>query len=211
MSKNICFYSNRCKLCEALLGELAQTPYKNEFNYICVDPSPNRPRLPGFLKKVPTFVIQGEEEPLVGNEAMNWLWVRRMQDPKASSNNSIVNPGSNSLNDAQLGAGGAGGDMGLGFWNPLEMGSAGDSYSFLDQDTSVEGNGGYKMSQNFEFIGEATPNMGGGGGSNMNYGERATMGVMPIKKSAKELQFDNEMERYKQMRNMGVPQQIKRM
>jgi hypothetical protein len=209
MSRHICFYSNRCKLSEALLGELAQTPYKNEFNYVCVDPSPNRPKLPGFLKKVPTFVIQGEEEPLVGNEAMNWIWVRRMQDPKGNSNSSIVNPGSNEINSSQAGAGGAGGDMGLGFWNPLEMGSAGDSYSFLDQDTSVEGNGGYKMSQNFEFIGGS----GGGsdmGGGNTNSGERATMGVMPIKKSTKELQFDNEMERYKQMRNMGVPQQAKR-
>jgi hypothetical protein len=91
------------------------------------------------------------------------------------------------------------------------MGSAGDSYSFLDQDTSVEGNGGYKMSQNFEFIGGGPSSDMGPTNGNINYGERATMGVMPVKKSAKELQFDNEMERYKQMRNMGVPQQVKRM
>lgn len=94
-------------------------------------------------------------------------------------------------------------EMGLGFWNPLEMGSARDSYSFLDQDTSVEGNGGYTMAQNFEFIGGGAP--GGQGG------HRETMAVPAPKKSAKENQFDAEMERYMAMRNQGVPQMPKRL
>jgi hypothetical protein len=83
------------------------------------------------------------------------------------------------------------------------MGSAGDSYSFLDQDTSVEGNGGYTMAQNFEFI--------GGGASGGQGRPRETMAVPAPKKSAKEHQFDTEMERYMAMRNQGVPQMAKRL
>jgi hypothetical protein len=199
MSGNICFYSNQCKVCKAFFTELADTPFKGDFKYICVDTTP-RNRLPGYLKKVPTLIVAGENEPLVGNEVINWLWIRKMQDPRINKKES---------SNAQEGAGGAGGDMGLGFWNPLEMGSSGDSYSFLDQDTSVEGDGGYTMAQNFEFVG------GGGGPAAMrgdqmqgNYGGGQ---MQSQKKSAKEEQFDKEMERYMTMRNQGVPQQIKRM
>jgi hypothetical protein len=194
MSGNICFYSNQCKVCKAFFSELASTPFKNDFKFVCVDTTP-RNRLPGYLKKVPTIVIQGEPEPLVGNEAINWLWIKKMQDPR-------MNDGQKRQTDSQVSEAS---DMGLGFWNPLEMGSAGDSYSFIDQDTSVEGNGGYKMAQSFEFIGAGAPGQGGGGG------QRETMALPAPKKSAKEDQFDKEMERYMTMRNQGVPQQIKRM
>jgi hypothetical protein len=199
MSGNICFYSNQCKVCKAFFSELANTPFKNDFNFVCVDTTP-RNRLPGYLKKVPTIVVQGEGEPLVGNEAINWLWIRKMQDPRMNAQEqSKHNSQGNSGNGAQSESA----EMGLGFWNPLEMGSSGDSYSFLDQDTSVEGNGGYTMAQNFEFIGSGAP---GGQGR-----PRETMAVPAPKKSNKEQQFDAEMERYMAMRNQGVPQQIKRM
>ncbi len=195
MSGNICFYSNQCKVCKAFFTELAETPFKGDFKYVCVDTTP-RNRLPGYLKKVPTLIVAGENEPLVGNEVINWLWIRKMQDPRMNKKES---------SSSQQDAGGAGGDMGLGFWNPLEMGSSGDSYSFLDQDTSVEGNGGYTMAQNFEFI-------GGGAAPMMGQGNSSGASQMPTqKKSAKEEQFDKEMERYMTMRNQGVPQQIRRM
>jgi hypothetical protein len=193
MSGNICFYSNQCKVCKAFFSELASTPFKNDFKFVCVDNTP-RNRLPGYLKKVPTIVVQGEAEPLVGNEAINWLWIRKLQDPRMNGQQKQQSQSGGSSSD--------GAEMGLGFWNPLEMGSAGDSYSFLDQDTSVEGNGGYTMAQNFEFIGS------GASGQGM---PRETMAVPAPKKSAKESQFDAEMERYMTMRNQGVPQQIKRM
>lgn len=201
MSGNICFYSNQCKVCKAFFGELSSTPFKNDFKYVCVDTTP-RNRLPGYLKKVPTIVVQDENEPLVGNEAINWLWIKKMQDPRMNQQQQQQQGDSSS----QQNAGGAGGDMGLGFWNPLEMSSAGDSYSFLDQDMSVEGNGGYKMAQNFEFIGGG----GGGGGAGGAPQQRDTMAVPAIKKSAKETQFDTEMERYMMARNQGVPQQVRR-
>jgi hypothetical protein len=197
MSGNICFYSNQCKVCKAFFSELANTPFKNDFKFICVDTTP-RNRLPGYLKKVPTIVIQGEAEPLVGNEAINWLWIKKMQDPRMNNNHQ------QSVEHTQNDQGHSNSaEINLGFWNPLEMGSAGDSYSFLDQDTSVEGNGGYTMAQNFEFIGNGVPGVKGM--------PRETMAVAAPKKSAKEHQFDAEMERYMSLRNQGVPQQIKRM
>lgn len=196
MSGNICFYSNQCKVCKAFFGELANTPFKNDFKFICVDTTP-RNRLPGYLKKVPTIVVQGEGEPLVGNEAINWLWIKKMQDPRMNNKQQSLGQGQVHGDGQQESS-----EMGLGFWNPLEMGSAGDSYSFIDQDTSVAGNGGYTMAQNFEFIGGGAP--GGQGRA------RETMAVPAPKKSAKESQFDAEMERYMAMRNQGVPQVQKR-
>jgi hypothetical protein len=197
MSGNICFYSNQCKVCKAFFSELANTPFKNDFNFVCVDTTP-RNRLPGYLKKVPTIVVPGEAEPLVGNEAINWLWIKKMQDPRMNNDTQQQSAQQGSVQGQSESS-----EMGLGFWNPLEMGSAGDSYSFLDQDTSVEGNGGYKMSQNFEFIGDGPH---GGQGR-----PRETMAIPATKKSAKEHQFDAEMERYMTARNQGVPQQVKRM
>ena len=205
MSSNICFYSNQCKVCKAFFSELANTPFKNDFKFVCVDTTP-RNRLPGYLKKVPTIVVQGEGDPLVGNEAINWLWIKKMQDPRMNNNQQQIGGQGQGQGQGQGHNGGGqseSSEMGLGFWNPLEMGSAGDSYSFLDQDTSVEGNGGYTMAQNFEFIGSGTD---GGQGR-----PRETMAIPAPKKSAKEHQFDAEMERYMTARNQGVPQQVKRM
>lgn len=199
MSGNICFYSNQCKVCKAFFSELATTPFKNEFNFVCVDTTP-RNRLPGYLKKVPTIVVQGEGEPLVGNEAINWLWIKKMQDPRMNNQQQASGQEQGNARGGQQEPS----EMGLGFWNPLEMGSAGDSYSFIDQDTSVAGDGGYTMAQNFEFIGGGAT--GGGQGR-----PRETMAIPAPKKSAKESQFDAEMERYMAMRNQGVPQMPKRL
>lgn len=200
MGRNILFYSNRCKLCESFLIELSQTKFKNDFQYICVDPGPNnqRPKLPGFLKKVPTMLLDGNSnEPLEGAEAMNWLWVAKMQTGDSGGNTVPTNNPASAPND---------GGMGLSFWNPLEMGGGSDTYSFLDQDTSVEGNGGFSISQNYEYIGGG-PGFGAGAGGG---GGRVTAAAPQVKKSAKEQQFDSEMERYQQMRNMGVPQPVNR-
>jgi hypothetical protein len=77
---HICFYSNRCKWSEAFISDLKQTPYIQDFKFICVDPSPTRPQLPTWLKKVPTLVIQGQPEPLVDAEVMNWLSMKRLME-----------------------------------------------------------------------------------------------------------------------------------
>ena len=77
---HICFYSNRCKWSKAFLQELAQTPWKGDFRFVCADPSPTRPKLPDWLKSVPTIVISGEPEPRVGADVMNWLYEKKMKE-----------------------------------------------------------------------------------------------------------------------------------
>ena len=180
--RNICFYSNKCKWSKQFITELAQTPYKSTFRFICVDPSPQRTQLPGWLKKVPTLVVAGEEQPRTDNEVMNWLYEQRLKERGPSS-----------------GGGGAQPESGPQFFNPLEMASGADSYSFLEQDGRVV-EGGSMISQAYEFVGGVAPGQ-----------ERATMAVAPPSKTKKEQAFDDSMERYMAQRNQGVPQQINRM
>lgn len=78
--ENICFYSNKCDFCKAFFEELKKTPYKSEFRFICVDPSPHRPQLPSWLEKVPTLVIAGENTPLTDNMVYNWIFERKLKD-----------------------------------------------------------------------------------------------------------------------------------
>ncbi len=185
---NICFYSNKCKWSKQFITELAQTPYKSAFRFICVDPSPNRPQLPGWLKKVPTLVIANENEPRTDNDVMNWLYEKRLQERPRGGQEAVAAPQ----------------ESGPQFYNPLEMASGADSYSFFNMDENsgkVEGDGGSMISQAFEFIGG--PVQGGE--------SRATMSAPKIQKSRKEQAFDSSMERYMAQRNSGMPQEIKRM
>lgn len=78
MSKHQLYYSKRCRFCQAFLEELARTPYTREFVLICVDPSPSRPSLPGWLKSVPSLLVAGESTPRVGpGPVNNWLFERK--------------------------------------------------------------------------------------------------------------------------------------
>lgn len=184
---NICFYSNKCKWSKQFITELAQTPYKSAFRFICVDPSPGRPQLPGWLKKVPTLVIANENEPRTDNDVMNWLYEKRLQEKPQAQAQQVA----------------AAQDAGPQFYNPLEMASGADSYSFFNMDENdgrVEGDGGSMISQAFEFIGGVAPGQ-----------ERATMAAPKVQKSRKEQAFDSSMERYMAQRNQGMPNEIKRM
>lgn len=77
--KHACFYSKKCPHSKSFLEELARTPYTSEFQFVCVDPSPNRPRLPTWLKVVPTLLIDGEADPLTDEKVFNWLSLRKIQ------------------------------------------------------------------------------------------------------------------------------------
>lgn len=82
--KHACFYSTKCKHSASFLEEIARTPYKSEFRFVCVDPSPNRPALPSWLKVVPTLLIDGEPDPLTDEKVFNWLSLRKIQGPRGS-------------------------------------------------------------------------------------------------------------------------------
>ncbi len=171
--------------------ELSQTPWKGEFHFICVDKSPSRPPLPGWLKEVPTLVIRGEQQPRSGAEVMNWLYERRMRE------------GSKSQGQQQGQARGAA-PAGMGgepdAWNSIEQGSSrGFSYSGLDVDTSAQGEGGMSMPGAFAFLRGATAE------GTQAAGGYAPAGGVGTKKSKKEELFDKQMEAYQRERDSGMP------
>ena len=131
---HICFYSNRCDWSKVFIEEISKTKYHQDFRFICVDPSAQRPQLPSWLKQTPTLVISGEAEPRTNSDVMNWLYERKMQDggkPPAGAP-AAVDPEP---------------------YMDIEMGGGyGDSYSFLGTDTSAQGDGGLSMKHNFTYL-----------------------------------------------------------
>jgi hypothetical protein len=191
-AKHICFYSNKCEWSRTFITELANTPYKSEFTFICVDPSPNRPQLPGWIKKVPTLVIRGESEPRVDSEVMNWLFERRLKDGAGGK-----------VGGGSAGPVGAAGVDEPDAFNTLEMGTMGtDTYSFLDSDGGTAGNGGARIQHNFAFLnGAAGPGVKQSATVLTNHND---------KRSKKEEMFDAQMEAYQRERAMGMPQMVMR-
>lgn len=188
---HICFYSNRCEWSKAFITELSQTPYKNEFRFVCADPSPTRQPLPSWLKKVPTLVISGEQQPRTDSDVMNWLYERKMRDGGSKG-------------------GGGGGGGGPTEPEPLvsDAGNGmGDSYSPINMDTSAQGNGGLEAIGNFygfSMLNEPTA-VGTKEGSYFQSTD------MSGKRSKKEELLDKQMESYMKQRDMGMPQKIARM
>jgi hypothetical protein len=180
--KHLCFYSNKCNWSKAFIMELSQTPYKKEFQFICVDP-PLQQTLPKWLKKVPTLVIQGETEPRTDSEVMNWLYENKMKTQKGGQQQEEASD--------------------IDGWNSSEHNSfsKGVGYSFNDSDTSAQGNGGFTIPGSFSFLNGAN-----------GVGEKSSQEYYPGKseqgrnKSKKEEMFDKQMEEYQRSRELGMPQ-----
>lgn len=186
---HICFYSNRCEWSKAFIEEISKTNYHQEFRFICVDPGPNRPALPSWLKQTPTLVISGEPEPRTNGEVMNWLYERKMKDGGGKGGN---------------GSGAAPGPAEPEPYLDMEMGGGyGDSYSFLGIDTTAEGDGGKSMMHNFAFL---------GGSDAVSTREASSFQTTNsnAKRSKKEEMLDAQMEQYKASREVGMPQRINR-
>jgi hypothetical protein len=180
--EHICFYSNKCNWSKAFLTELANTPWKQTFRFVCVDPSPNRQPIPSWLTKVPTLVIKGEQQPRTDGEVMNWLSEMKMKQgvglggPSAPSNEYEA-------------------------FNMMEHQSfaKGFGYSGLDVDTSAQGNGGFTMPGAFSFLNGAAATGDRTGNSIPSMSDVA-------KRSKKEQLMDQQMEDYIKERNRGMPQ-----
>lgn len=197
--QHVCFYSKKCRWCEGFINELKNTPYFNEFKFICVDPSPQRPPLPGWLKKVPTIVIRGEKEPRTDGDVMNWLSERRLMG-SAMPAQPISSSGNRGGSD-QRGSGAPPAQQEVEPWIPGEMGGAiTKSFSFINSDESPK--------HNFEFLN------GGGGGvgvrtaSDMPGGGLGARGQQ--QKSKKEELFDKQMENFMRQRTAGMPPPVHR-
>jgi hypothetical protein len=180
--EHICFYSNKCNWSKAFLTELSQTPWKQTFRFVCVDPTPNRPPLPSWLTKVPTLVIKGEQQPRTDGDVMNWLSEMKLR-VGSSTNSSAPNP-----NEYEA-------------YSLLEHQSftKGFGYSGLDVDTSTQGNGGMSMPGTFSFLNGAAAT-----------GDRTANAIPSMadtaKRSRKEQMMDQQMEEYIKERNRGMPQ-----
>jgi hypothetical protein len=185
--EHICFYSNKCNWSKAFLTELANTPWKQSFRFVCVDPSPNRAPLPSWLTKVPTLVIKGEQQPRVDGEVMNWLSEMKMKQGAGLGGPTAMN-----------------GDYEA--FNMMEHQSfaKGFGYSGLDVDTSTGGNGGASIPGAFAFLNGAAAT-----------GDRSANAIPSIadtaKRSKKEQLMDQQMEEYIKERNRGMPQGVPRM
>jgi hypothetical protein len=184
--RNSCYYSNKDKWSKAFLEELAGTPWVKEFQFICVDPSPNRPALPKWLKQVPTLVIDGDDEPVkTDTNVMNWLYERKMREmPKKQT--------------APEPSAAMGGEPMSYIGNEMKgFGNAG--YSFVDSDTSTGGNGGASIPGSFSFLnGGASP----GDRTGQSFGDSIKTQASRTKKEA---MFDQQLDMYKQQRDTGMP------
>jgi hypothetical protein len=186
---NLCYYSNKCQWSKAFVTELSKTPWKNEFRFICVDPSPARPPLPPWLKKVPTIVIPGEGEPRTDSDVMNWLYEKKMKEGSKQGGATTASPAS-----------AAGEPEAFSMMEQVSF-AKGFSYSGLDVDTSSQGTGGNTMPGAFSFLSGAA-----------SEGDRASQGLAPApansqRRSKKEELFDKQMEAYQRDREQGMPQQ----
>jgi len=188
-SSNICFYSNKCQWSKAFITELSKTPWKNQFRFICADPSPERQPLPTWLKKVPTIVIAGEQEPRTDSEVMNWLYEKRMKEGQQ--------------NGAPTAPTGAGEPSAFSMMEQMSF-AKGFSYSGLDADTSSQGSGGMTMPGAFSFL-------SGGAAEGDRLSQEVPGGASAAqasqRRSKKEEMFDKQMEAYQRDREMGMPKQ----
>ena len=188
---HICFYSSRCEWSKAFLEEISKTSYHGLFRFICVDPGPNRPALPSWLKQIPTLVISGEPEPRTNGEVMNWLYEQKMKDGAGNKGGA---------------AGGVAGPVEPEPYLDMEMGGGfSDSYSFIGTDTSAEGNGGMhaNLRHNFTYL-------NGSDGVSTREASNFQTTNSNAKRSKKEEMLDAQMAQYKNQRDIGMPQCINR-
>jgi hypothetical protein len=127
------FYSAHCNHCSQLLQTIKQSQLQNSIQQICIDKLP-RHRIPGNVKNVPTLVIAGTMQPLVGQNVFKWVQQKALEKKKQIQASSVSNNTSES---------------GPSAWHGSEMGpSFSDPYSFIN--ASKESS----IPKNFEFITE---------------------------------------------------------
>jgi hypothetical protein len=186
--KHICFYSNSCRYSKSFLTELKDSPFKVNFEFVCVDGRVSE--LTGkykWLKRTPTVIIRGEEEPKEYNEAINWLAMQKLllQGKGAGKDGATA-----AASEPEP-------------WVGTEMGgSYTKGFSFIGANDTNEAPMG-----NFEFLnGGAAP-----GTKTASEFPGGGLGARAQSKSKKEDMFDKQMQAYMQERGSGMPQAPMRM
>lgn len=183
--QHVCFYSNKCRWSEAFIKAIAGTPFKSEIKFVCVDPNQNgqRANLPKWLKKVPTLMILGEDEPRTDGAVMNWISERKLLSKSPNAQGVLSSEPEP--------------------WIGNEMGgSYTKGFSFIGANDTNDAPIG-----NFEFLnGQNAP--GTRTGSDIPNGG---LGARAQNKSKKEDLFDKQMEEYMRQRSSGMPMPPARM
>lgn len=197
---NICFYSNKCDWSEAFLKELAKTPYKSDFQFVCVDTA-MRSDLPTWLKQVPTLLIRDDKEPIKTNsEVLNWLYERKLKDTTRNPSSSKQANGQNQMQRGPMPAGLAEEPEA---WNMAEMGGKlSESYGNLVEGSGASVDNSSTKNWDFGFL---------NGGASQGDRTAQSMGESSMRqepgrtKSKKEEMFDRQMEAYQKNRDTGLP------
>lgn len=207
-NKNILFFSNYCSHSKNCLEIINKTNLRQQILLFCIDE--NMEKVPSFIKSVPTILtpnkdlIQGKQLFTYLEDVYNSNRPTNSQPSLNTSNlnsnppiNQSINNNNNQNNPREV----IGGDPLA--WHGTEMGAGfSDNYSFIDIDTSAEGQGGQSIAHNFEFL----------GGNNLGYGNFNT-GIKTPEEFSKTEQKDpllEKMEQLKNSRDSDVPKGISR-
>lgn len=188
------------------LRELERTPYLSEFQVIDVAKLTPQQRKEFHLTKVPTLIISDPNDPepmKTDGEVMNWLSLRKLRDssgiPRAPPAPGISAPSAVQQSVPSEPEPFVFSEMGM---------SGQDPYSFIDQDTMTQGNGGLRIQHSYEFLNGGWGGAGSGDGGQGAPPQAAASSAAAFgqKKSKKEEMFDAQMEAYQREREMGMPQ-----
>lgn len=225
MKDHIIYYSNYCETSKRLIQTLHGRVDPGSCDFICVDyPSSN---VPPMIQYVPTIVMPRQSTVLAGDQTIQWASqqsAHTQQRPQVSSRQAepsrAQNQASRQAQGSETGgegyhqkqvyhmdqAGSGKNEVDQLAWLPGEMnGAYSTSYSFVETDTSAQGNGGNTLPGSFSFVGADS-----GGGGNMQPG-RANGGGnnQPMtqtieKKSRIHSDFDQRYEEFQRQREVGV-------
>jgi hypothetical protein len=205
---HLCFYSARCRFCEAFLNELARSPYSREFKFVCVDAKPgvSRPPLPPYVKAVPTLMIVGEDEPRTDSGVMNWLSERRLLErDDAVAKRTGIGGGSDGPLTCSADMFGSCGDEGFAFINEVSgdqkpgqtVRMAANMASINDIHRSQFADAPVPAAMRMQGAASGYQNGGGGGGGGGPHQDRTSKKVKA---------FDDALAAYQQSRTMDTPQ-----
>ena len=226
MKDHIIYYSNYCETSKRLIQTLHGRVDPGSCDFICVDyPSSN---VPPMIQYVPTIVMPRQSTVLAGDETIQWASQQSshaQQRPQVSSRQADASArhaqpqpqaqvshqepnrerhGGEGYHQKQIyhmdQAGSGKNEVDQLAWLPGEMnGAYSTSYSFVETDTSAQGNGGSTLPGSFSFVGADA-----GGASNSGSSSMQPMTQTIEKKSRIHSDFDQRYEEFQRQREVGV-------
>jgi hypothetical protein len=203
--QHLCFFSTRCRFCQAFLEELSRSPYSKDFRFICVDRQPGKPpiTLPPYVKAVPTLMIAGESEPRTDSQVMNWLSERRLREREG-----VASGGGFAAGAARVGAAPADGI--LAFTDDMFSSCGDEGFAFLDEVTSQKEGQMVRVASNMASVNDIhrmqVPDMGGpapiGGGSG---GGDSSSNAGGGRQTAKAKAMEDAFSAYQAARDRDLP------